>query len=570
MTDPHRRDFLERIGITLATVIGLAGCSSNESENPQTNTTSTGHTPPVISKASANPAKNGEAIQYQLIVKGEDLASVEITYGNITQKWESEELGSNVNKTGNLTDFSNPDEGKVVFLARNHQGEVSRESVLPDDQPPQVETFSIESTRNAGEMQLKAKGIDEVGLENLEISRDGQAIFEKSIQGKSKISIDRSLTLSDKSRMSTSTFTARLEDWNGNTATSSSEKYIRKYDQMIDHRLEIGATYILWAGDKFGKCLDVAKPSIGEYDYPMDPETTSKHIDQMQGFGVTNILINFNGTKNDREALLKFQNATLADQTKIRPLYTFKDYRWQPEKTNKSWKGDVLPDDMDFLREQVLSHDHALTYEDRPVFNIWNADYLPWSDAYHTKIIEEWGTYSDFIDDMRSLLQVDGNDPFIVGGVTGSAAHSGFENVKPRLGRFLKQLDATTSWVAGGAWGEDGQATWEEVISWLETTYQGHRDFAKSHDMEFIPMVFPGFDDRANTCWGEDRLTPRTQESFQQVLELADDYRTTKMVDIATWNDWTEGTQIEPGSFRNKDYGTDYLDILQEFQRDSP
>jgi len=80
-------------------------------------------------------------------------------------------------------------------------------------------------------------------------------------------------------------------------------------------------------------------------------------------------------------------------------------------------------------------------------------------------------------------------------------------------------------------------------------------------------MVFLGFDDRGNQCWGGDRYIHRNVDRFGEMLTLADEYRTTNRIDIATWNDWAEGTHIEPGSFRGKDYETDYLEEIQAFQQ---
>jgi hypothetical protein len=34
-----------------------------------------------------------------------------------------------------------------------------------------------------------------------------------------------------------------------------------------------------------------------------------------------------------------------------------------------------------------------------------------------------------------------------------------------------------------------------------------------------------------------------------------------------TWCDWAEGTQVEPGTFRGEDYGTDYVEQIAEAQR---
>jgi len=38
------------------------------------------------------------------------------------------------------------------------------------------------------------------------------------------------------------------------------------------------------------------------------------------------------------------------------------------------------------------------------------------------------------------------------------------------------------------------------------------------------------------------------------------------MINIATWNDWGEGTQIEPGIHEGTDFGTEYLEKVVQFQ----
>lgn len=79
-------------------------------------------------------------------------------------------------------------------------------------------------------------------------------------------------------------------------------------------------------------------------------------------------------------------------------------------------------------------------------------------------------------------------------------------------------------------------------------------------------MVFPGFDNRDNDRWGVDRYVPRDPSHLRQLIELAERYKTTDRINIATFNGWAEGHQIEPGSFRDEDYITEYLDVIRDSQ----
>lgn len=576
-----RRAILGTLGI--AGPIGLAGCSGTDEEpsetaspTPDNETTTSAETDtatapnqaPSLATATATPQENGQALDYHVIAEDDTgLQYVAVTYGDQTQEWNGDQLGRSIDKDGQLTDLGEPPEnGQVVFTAEDSAGQQTQAQVNPDERPPEITNFQLQPTDNAGEIEAVLEGGD-VGLEELALLLDGNPQLQQDELGETDATVDTTVDVSDAATVGeTNTITAQIEDWNGNTTESEAETYLRKYDVIEDTRLDIGVNYLLWAGDKFGKCIDQATPTIGRYNDPIAPETTSKHIDQMQGHGITNVLMNFNGTEGDRQSAEQFFRSQLANDIGVRPIYSIKDYRWGPDNQDIDWKNDLVPNDMGFIRNNFLERDEVFEYEGRPVFNIWNASYFPWDDTYHNRIIEGWGGYENFTDDIRNHLQVNGKDPFIIGGVTGGGAEDAFQKSNPRVPRFLKNLDATTSWVAGGAWGKDNQATWDEVLPWLEGEYQGHREFAKKHDMEFVPMVFPGFDDRMNICWGQDRLTPRSQNHFKELLALADEYRTTNMIDIATWNDWTEGTQIEPGSFRGTDYGTEYLDIVQEFQ----
>lgn len=563
-----RRSYLQAL-LATGVVASTAGCNSSQDTSSTETTgtpTATSNQAPQILTHDATPQDNGTALAVHL--EGEDdhgLSLARVEYGPKSVERSPDNTAVTIDDEFSELSATDLDEtpGQVTYLLRDTDGKETRIEEYPDETAPELESLSVESTRNARELTLQLEGSDDIGLEVVELLLSGQLQLQEDVSG--QINTEQRVDIPENATFQQHTATVSLKDWNGNTTESEVGTYVRKYNVMEDTRLEIGVNYVLWAGDKFGECIEEVQPEIGQYSYPTSPEVRSNHIDQMQGFGITNALINFNGTENDRESVAQFMEAQLADQIALRPIYAIKDYRWNPDSQNINWKGELLPEDMEFLRENILSRDNVVTYEGRPVFNIWNATSLAWGDDYRNKILEEWGSFQNFTEDLRSLLNT-GKDPFIVGGATGSIGYHDFEYASEEMIEFLTSLDALTTW-PGGAWGKDNQATWDEVLNFQEQNYDGHRKFVNENDMEFIPMVFPGFDDRMNTCWGQDRLTPRSQEQFKDLLELADEYRTTDMIDIATWNDWTEGTQIEPGSFRETEYGTEYLKIVQEFQR---
>lgn len=140
------------------------------------------------------------------------------------------------------------------------------------------------------------------------------------------------------------------------------------------------------------------------------------------------------------------------------------------------------------------------------------------------------------------------------------------------MGDFLPLFDGINTWVGGHVFRNDGKATQEEHFEFLEKNFKGQRDFVDEHDMEFIPRAPAGFSELGAKHIDQRRHIPRSPKHLQATLELADEYRTTDMIDIIHYNAWGEGTQIEPGTFEHgpygeESYGTAYLDVVEEFQQ---
>ncbi|MFP3974817.1 MAG: glycoside hydrolase family 99-like domain-containing protein [Dehalococcoidia bacterium] len=82
-----------------------------------------------------------------------------------------------------------------------------------------------------------------------------------------------------------------------------------------------------------------------------------------------------------------------------------------------------------------------------------------------------------------------------------------------------------------------------------------YREEALKHDMGFIPPVIVGYDDRWNTP-----IPRESGDTLRQSWGIAMDNLdgVHNMVNIQTFNEWHEGSEIEP----SMEYGTFYLDLL--------
>lgn len=117
-------------------------------------------------------------------------------------------------------------------------------------------------------------------------------------------------------------------------------------------------------------------------------------------------------------------------------------------------------------------------------------------------------------------------------------------------------VDSFYPWVQpGGDWDKQG-LNWGE--NYLNYFYEEVNKFKTKYNF-VTGGVWPGFDDRKNTSWGGNRLISRQEgKVYDDTWEYIHNYQGNlpmKYVVLETWNDWNEGTEIEP----SVEHGYQYL-----------
>jgi len=430
--------------------------------------------------------------------------------------------------------------------------------------PPKI-SIETDATHNAGELQIAIEATDDNALEEVILALNGEELRRDSFPDNEQGTYQTMITAADTDAVNPGQMNrvrTTISDTAGNSAEEVIEQYVRKYDVRNGTQLDIGVTYVPFIESKWGECmpLEYAEPRIGHYEMD-DAEAMNRHIDQMQGYGIWPVMLNFNGTPHAKRQIREFTAASLVSEIPVEPKYTMDALRWNRDEELRA----VLADDFAFVRDQLFTNDDVTVYEEegRPTFYFWGVDYLAWegseeSLAMMDQVMDEWGSYEEFVKFIRTQLTVDGQTPYLIGEVRDSIGMTDKEK------RLDQQFDAITTWA--GQLEEGETMSWEDVLGYFEENFTASREFAEKHDIEFIPNVIPGFNDTENSCWGQDFHVPRSVDGFRRALELADQYRTIDRINVATWNDWTEGTQIEPGSFQGNDYGTNYLEEVTELQ----
>ncbi|SHG72559.1 glycoside hydrolase family 99 protein [Chryseobacterium vrystaatense] len=97
--------------------------------------------------------------------------------------------------------------------------------------------------------------------------------------------------------------------------------------------------------------------------------------------------------------------------------------------------------------------------------------------------------------------------------------------------------------------------------------------YAKDHHLMFIPCVGPGYSDTRIRPWNESNFKSRENGKYYEKMFKAAAKIHPDFIGITSFNEWHEGTQIEPavpkktGSFKYEDYGKESWMYIKETKR---
>jgi hypothetical protein len=97
----------------------------------------------------------------------------------------------------------------------------------------------------------------------------------------------------------------------------------------------------------------------------------------------------------------------------------------------------------------------------------------------------------------------------------------------------------------------------------VDREYQKFWDYARLHNLHFIPTIMPGYSDRNLRELTRPILQRKEGEFYKEFWKISKKYidPELKMVLITTFNEWHEGTEIEP----SQEYGSTYLELTELF-----
>lgn len=369
--------------------------------------------------------------------------------------------------------------------------------------------------------------------------------------------------------------------------------------------LKVGAHYYSWfpsnwLGGVVGQhTVPKIQPELGEYN-SAEPEVFSQHVAWAKQAGIDFFVFDWwpkrpwigkriysHVVRNKRMENMEF--AVLYESLDLKEAG---DTTYQGEESNVIFMTEErslrLRKHWEYLAKHYFARENYLRIEGKAVLYVYASRHLV-------------GPVAKAIRDARAhVLETTGQSLYIVGdevffNVLKYSNEHGLlllpEGV-PNWDR-LSAFDALTSYNPYDSARKEhgGEAGAESFLRDVAGLYEHYRKVATTVGISFIPGVLPGYNDRGVRLLEDHYVVPRKLKDgslfFEQSLEhWGAPYldRKNPLIAITSWNEWNEGTQIEPAKVSEpsrKDssesselytagethwgYGELFLDSLQEF-----
>lgn len=564
--DPSTSDTRRRVLVAVATggIPVIAGCADLLEVDDSSDDTSIGDDRSPAIEAAAYEVRDGGTRLYVRLraraPRGIEEATVEYGDRRLVEGADGIECTiegflEDVNRTGEPGEH-------IVYRVLDVEGAMEIERRNPRSPPPTID-LEVRPTGESGTVEIDLRAADDEGLAGIRVSVVGGEVLDfgpNEVGGTQVLEETRTIDVgpldgADLGRLTE--VTGEVADWNGNRRETAEESYVREFDRIVDPRLDVGAYYVYFFEDRdrWDECTD-ACPDIGRYGMD-DREAVSRHVDLMQGFGISRLIFQADWPENGERFLARLEEP-LPGSMPLEIKFNFRPVVLEG-------RGDrTIREQFDratsFFRDNFLTRSNYVTIDGRPVVTIMGAHFPVWNRGELWEFFQnEWGGYGGFVEYLRAQFSTD-TAPHLIGMVS-NLEHLAPDG-DPAFHEAIEQYDAFTHWFGGGL---AATTPWEELKGYHVTYFPSARDFAEDHEINFNPTVFHGFDDRSNDCWGDGRYVPRDPDHLQEMLELAEEYRTGDRVNVATFNDWPEATAIEPGTVRGSRQGTEYLERIADF-----
>jgi glycoprotein endo-alpha-1,2-mannosidase len=316
----------------------------------------------------------------------------------------------------------------------------------------------------------------------------------------------------------------------------------------------VGAFYYLWYPGNWregyinGFLQPPQPPALGQYD-SSDPKTIAQHIAWSSQYGIHFWAVSWWPGQPELDRVLREKILKAPSMGDLRFCIFYETsglglaedkITFTPDKTQK------MISDFQYLAKTYFSHPSYLKIKGRPVVII-----------YLTRTFS--GAYPEAISLLRRTLKKRGVDLYLIGDeifwyVMRSAPLP--PSPHPNLER-IKLFDAITAYNMYD-WAKPKQMGYGDRSSFLQEVHDLYREYrsALGPEIPLVPAIIPGYNDRGVRLSEKHPAIPRrlgpeaaegsffTRALERTILPFVD--AALPMALITSFNEWNEGTQIEP------------------------
>ena len=311
-------------------------------------------------------------------------------------------------------------------------------------------------------------------------------------------------------------------------------------------------------------------PLLGHYS-SRDEDVIKQHFDWMDEYGIDFIVSSWWGIHSHENVTLRDYMLQVFEGRELKFTVYYELAMVGPTENGKLYidaeRENRLVNDYIYIAETYFDHPNFLTIDDRPVVFL-----------YISRILD--GDYVQAFDRIRDELLNRGYDLYLVG----DELHWGTPSPT-----HMQFLDAVSPYLMHGFPPHDGYPLDTDFLADISTKTAEWERVCIDEEIAFIPVVFPGFNDKGirgdmnyilpHQISGDASHTSTYEEQIKIMRPFVDD--SLHMIMITSWNEWHEDTQIEPTiiteptsddvsgtgfyteGYAYKGYGVDYLETTR-------
>ena len=226
--------------------------------------------------------------------------------------------------------------------------------------------------------------------------------------------------------------------------------------------------------------------------------------------------------------------------------------RWRSP-TDEDFQPAALVEMTEYLADNYFSLPNYLTIDGRPVLVIWD-----WK-----RLVQANGGPIGFaraLEEMNGALRSKGlKDLYVVAVGGGKDLQEAGLSAVTGYGYYGTDYDSKYEWRGGHS------IPYEEMVKHYETTW---RSITQQDGLPYMLAIGSNWDNRPRAGENAAVITGKTPEKFSLMCESSLKYidKRVNMAIIEAWNEWGEGSFIEP----DQEWGFAFLDVVRDVFTDAP